>query len=84
MRCGGRAQIDSELRGLIRRMSEENPLWDAPRIRENCLESGLKIAESSVAKYMVKRRATTQPAMVSIGARVRRIRSPYRWRDLHP
>jgi hypothetical protein len=29
---GGRAQIDTELRALIRRMSVENPLWGAPRI----------------------------------------------------
>jgi hypothetical protein len=30
----GRPQIDTELRGLIRRMSIENPLWGAPRILE--------------------------------------------------
>jgi hypothetical protein len=29
---GGRPQIDTELRALIRRMSVENPLWGAPRI----------------------------------------------------
>src|SRR6266436_5437051 len=29
---GGRPQIDTELRELIRRMSVENPLWGAPRI----------------------------------------------------
>ena len=27
---GGRPQIDTELRALIRRMSVENPLWGAP------------------------------------------------------
>jgi hypothetical protein len=31
-RFGGRPQINTELRGLIRRMSMENPLWGAPRI----------------------------------------------------
>src|SRR5215471_7109670 len=31
-RRGGRAQIDTELRVLIQRMSIENPLWGAPRI----------------------------------------------------
>jgi hypothetical protein len=30
---GGRAQIDADLRALIRRMSLDNPLWGAPRIR---------------------------------------------------
>ena len=29
---GGRPQIDTELRALIRRMSIESPLWGAPRI----------------------------------------------------
>ena len=28
---GGRPQIDTELRRLVRRMSVENPLWGAPR-----------------------------------------------------
>ena len=27
---GGRPQIDAELRTLIRRLNEENPLWGAP------------------------------------------------------
>src|SRR5260370_21332337 len=56
---GGRPQIDTELRGLIRRMSVENPLWGAPRIHGELLKLGFEVAQSSVAKYMVKRRATT-------------------------
>jgi hypothetical protein len=31
---GGRPQIDTELRALVRRMSLENPLWGAPRIHD--------------------------------------------------
>jgi hypothetical protein len=54
---GGRPQIDTELRVLIRRMSVENPLWDAPRIHGELLKLGFEVAQSSVAKYMVKRRA---------------------------
>jgi hypothetical protein len=54
---GGRPQIDAELRGLIRRMSMENPLWGAPRIHGELLKLGFEVAQSSVAKYMVKRRA---------------------------
>src|SRR5260221_7183395 len=53
---GGRPQIDTELRALIRRMSVENPLWGAPRIHGELLKLGFEIAQSSVAKYMVKRR----------------------------
>jgi len=53
---GGRPQIDTELRALIRRMSVENPLWGAPRIHGELLKLGFEVAQSSVAKYMVKRR----------------------------
>ena len=52
---GGRPQISAELRALIRRMSIENPLWGAPRIHGELLELGFEVAQSSVAKYMVKR-----------------------------
>jgi hypothetical protein len=52
---GGRPQISAELRALIRRMSNENPLWGAPRIHGELLKLGFDIAQSSVAKYMVKR-----------------------------
>src|SRR5437899_7738346 len=53
---GGRPQIEIELRVLIRRMSVENPLWGAPRIHGELLKLGFELAQSSVAKYMVKRR----------------------------
>src|SRR6202047_4393014 len=53
---GGRPQIDADLRALIRRMSIENPLWGAPRIHGELLKLGFEVAQSSVAKYMVKRR----------------------------
>ena len=53
---GGRPQIDTELRGLIRRMSMENPLWGAPCIHGELLKLGFEVGQSSVAKYMVKRR----------------------------
>src|SRR5258707_6223169 len=55
-RLGGRPQIETELRVLIRRMSVENSLWGAPRIHGELLKLGFEIAQSSVAKYMVKRR----------------------------
>jgi transposase InsO family protein len=55
-RRAGRPQIETELRALIRRMSIENPLWGAPRIHGELLKLGFEVAQSSVAKYMVKRR----------------------------
>src|ERR1700757_957062 len=55
-RRGGRPPVETELRALIRRMSTENPLWGAPRIHGELLKLGFEVAQSSVAKYMVKRR----------------------------
>ena len=55
-RRGGRPQIEADLRTLIRRMSVENPLWGSPRIHGELLKLGFAVAQSSVAKYMVKRR----------------------------
>jgi hypothetical protein len=43
------------LRVLIRRLSIEKPLWGAPRIHGELLKLGFEIAQSSVAKHMVKR-----------------------------
>ena len=37
-------------------MSTENLLWGAPRIHGELLKLGFELAQSSVAKYMVKRR----------------------------
>src|SRR5437016_8020229 len=53
---GGRPQIGADLRALIRRMSVDNPLWGAPRVHGELLKLGFEVAQSSVAKYMVKRR----------------------------
>jgi hypothetical protein len=59
-RRGGRPQIDTELRVLIRRISVENPLWGAPRIHGELLKLGFEVAQSSVAKYVVKRGPPSQ------------------------
>jgi transposase InsO family protein len=52
---GGRPAIPKEIRELIREMSRANWLWGAPRIHGELLKLGIEIAESTVAKYMVKR-----------------------------
>jgi len=36
-------------------MSLDNPLWGAPRIQRELLKLGFEVAQSTVAKYMVKR-----------------------------
>src|SRR5262245_38610737 len=55
-RSAREAQSYRELRELIQRMSRENPLWGAPRIHGELLKLGFEIAESTVSKYMVRRR----------------------------
>jgi transposase InsO family protein len=52
---GGRPAIEADLRALIRQMSIDNPLWGAPRIHGELLKVGFEVAQSTVAKYMVKR-----------------------------
>jgi transposase InsO family protein len=52
---GGRPAIPREIRDLIREMSRANWLWGAPRIHGELLKLGIEVAESTVAKYMVKR-----------------------------
>jgi transposase InsO family protein len=59
---GGRPQLDADLRALIRRMSVENPLWGAPRIHGELLKLGFSVAQSSVAKYMVKQHGSPSQA----------------------
>ena len=49
-RRGGRPQVQSELRALIRQMSVENPLWGAPRIHGELLKLGFEVSQSSVIK----------------------------------
>jgi len=50
----GRPRVPKETRDLIRIMSRENPLWGAPRIHSELLKLGFRIAQASVAKYMVR------------------------------
>jgi transposase InsO family protein len=37
-------------------MSKQNPLWGAPRIHGELLKLGFEVAQSTVSKYMIKRR----------------------------
>ena len=52
----GRPAVPKEIRKLIRQMSRDNPLWGAPRIHGELLKLGIDIGETSVGKYMVRRR----------------------------
>ena len=53
---GGRPGTPDEIRQLIREMSVANPLWGAPRIHGELLKLGMDVGQTTVAKYMAKRR----------------------------
>jgi transposase InsO family protein len=53
---GGRPKVSPKMRRLIRDMSLANPLWGAPRIHGELLKLGIDIGQTSVAKYMARRR----------------------------
>jgi hypothetical protein len=52
----GRPPVSKEIRKLIRQMSRDNPLWGAPRIHGELLKLGIDVGETSVSKYLVRRR----------------------------
>jgi hypothetical protein len=52
----GRPRIPWEAILLIRRISRENPLWGAPRIHGELMKLGYFLHETTVARYMIKRR----------------------------
>jgi len=55
-RWGGRPAIDPDVRELIRTMSRNNIGWGAPRIHGELQMLGIRLSESTVAKYMVRLR----------------------------
>src|SRR6202035_1038430 len=50
----GRPNVPAEIRSLIRNMSHANPLWGAPRIHGELLKLGIAVAQSTVAKYLLR------------------------------
>ena len=55
-RRAGRPVVSIEVRQLIHEMSIANPLWGAPRIHGELLKLGINVGQTSVAKYMARRR----------------------------
>ena len=52
----GRPAVAPEIRALIRRMSQANPLWGAPRIHGELQKLGVEISQAAVFKYVVRHR----------------------------
>ena len=54
----GRPSVLDEIRQLIRDISIANPLWGAPRVHGELLKIGIDLGQTSVAKYMARRRGS--------------------------
>ncbi len=60
-RTTGRPAVPEDVQALIRRMTEANPLWGAPRIRDELRMLGIDLAVSTVARYRGPRRRPSSP-----------------------
>ena len=58
-------------------MSVENLLWGAPRIQGELLKLGFAVAQSTVAKYMIKRCEPSSQGWVPSFATMRRTSRPW-------
>ena len=65
-RCG-RPTVSLEIRRLIREMSIANPLWGAPRIHGELLKLSINVGQTSVAKYMARKRGPPSQGWKKIG-----------------
>ncbi len=57
----GRPPISPEIRDLILKMANANPLWGAPRIHGELLKLGIEISERTVSN-LIPSRLTTPPS----------------------
>jgi transposase InsO family protein len=59
----GRPSLDQEMRGVIRRLSRENPLWSAERIHDTMRLLGYHPpCDDTIRKYMVTPRKPREPS----------------------
>ncbi len=54
-RPGGRPIIDPQIRALIRKMTNANPLWGAPRIHGELRTLGVDVSERTVSRLLERR-----------------------------
>src|SRR5450755_3963577 len=60
-RCLGRPRMSREIRDLIRKMSQANPLWGAPRIHGELLKLGIEVSQATVGRYLPWRPKVPSP-----------------------
>ena len=54
-RAVGRPRVSYEIRSLVRQMSQQNPLWGAPRIHGELLKLGFEVSQATVSRYLPRR-----------------------------
>jgi putative transposase len=57
----GRPRMSREIRDLIRKMSQANPLWGAPRIHGELLKLGIDVSQATVGRYLPWRPKVPSP-----------------------
>jgi putative transposase len=57
----GRPKTTAEMRAFIRRLTEENPSWGAPKVHGELQKLGLVVSERTVARYLRRARARRDP-----------------------
>jgi hypothetical protein len=78
-RRGGRPSVPLEIGRLIRETSLANPLWGAPRIHGELLKLGIDVGQTSVGKYMARKRAGVEDvARQSVAGLQRAVRAGWR------
>ena len=53
----GRPRVSRQIRALVVRMAQANPLWGAPRIHGELQKLGIDVAERTVSRLLPKRRS---------------------------
>ena len=71
----GRPPVSSEFRGLIRRMSRENPLWGAPRIHGELRMLGFEVSEAAGVQVHAAPSKATFADMADVPREPRRVPS---------
>src|SRR2546426_9885945 len=56
--AAGRPRVSRQIRALVVRMAQANPLWGAPRIHGELQMLGIDVAERTVSRLVPKRRST--------------------------
>src|SRR5947199_326505 len=55
--AAGRQRVSRQIRALVVRMAQANPLWGAPRIHGELQKLGIDVAERTVSRLLPKRRS---------------------------